>query len=98
MSNQEFTYNCELCGAQCCRNWNTARYDKTMVNEQGICIYLDTNTNLCTIYENRPTFCRVYDWYNENFSNNMSLEKYLLGQELGCRTLQKIAKRRKKIQ
>ena len=94
MQEKEFTNNCELCGAQCCRNWNPARYDKTIVNENGICKYLNTDTNLCTIYENRPDFCRVYKWYDIQFSQHMSLDKFLSEQKLGCKVLQKISKRR----
>ena len=51
-------------------------------------------TNLCTIYENRPDFCRIYKWYEIQFSQYMSLDKFLSGQKLGCKVLQKISKRR----
>ena len=68
MEEKEFINNCESCGAQCCRNWNPAQYDKTIVDEKGICKYLNTDTNLCTIYENRPDFCQIYKWYEIQFS------------------------------
>ena len=96
MIDKEFIYNCEACGAQCCRNWNPAKYDKTIVNEQGICKYLNVNTNLCTIYETRPDFCRIYKWYEQQYSMTISLEQFLSEQKLGCKVLQKIAKRRNK--
>ncbi|MEG3437161.1 YkgJ family cysteine cluster protein [Pannus brasiliensis CCIBt3594] len=31
----------------------------SMVGEGGWCIHFDHQTRLCTIYENRPIFCRV---------------------------------------
>lgn len=30
----------------------------------GVCYFLDEETNLCDIYEDRPIFCRVEDLYN----------------------------------
>ena len=96
MENREFINNCESCGAQCCRNWNPAYFDKNIVDENGICIYLNTQTNLCTIYEKRPIFCRTYAWYEKTYSSTMSLERYLHEQKMGCKTLKKIAERRNK--
>ena len=84
----EFQYKCENCGA-CCRHWNPARYNKEIVNEKGDCIYLDINTKLCTIYNNRPDFCRVNKWYNLHFSN-IKWEHYTTQQILGCNILRKL--------
>ena len=96
MINTEYLYNCETCGAQCCKNWNPARYDRTIVDERGVCKYLNTTTNLCTIYNERPNFCRVYTWYYEQYKDQKSLQDFLSSQRLGCDILQKIAQRRNK--
>ena len=95
MEELEFLNNCENCGAQCCKNWNPLKFDPSIVNDKGICIYLDTNTNLCTIYNNRPYFCRVYEYYEKELSSKMSLETYLHKTKIGCKALQKMAKRSK---
>ena len=94
MKNKEYLNNCELCGAQCCRNWFPAKYDENLVDKNGICKYLNQSTNLCTIYDNRPDFCKVYEWYDKKFLTEMSLDRYLFEQELMCIVLQRIAKRR----
>lgn len=53
----------------------------SMVGEDGWCINYDKNTRKCTIYENRPRFCRVkpdifiemYDILPEEF-NSFAIE------------------------
>ena len=86
----EYTYDCELCGAQCCRNWNPAQYDPNLVNDDGICIYLNPTTNLCSIYEYRPDFCRVNVWYEKMYSKKMSLNQFIECQKLGCDILKQL--------
>jgi Fe-S-cluster containining protein len=93
MDTTEFINNCESCGAQCCRNWNLQRFDPSIVDENGVCIYLNQETNLCTIYNNRPVFCRVYEYYWQVKSNEMSLEEYLRKSKVGCKVLQNMSKR-----
>lgn len=88
----EFTNNCESCGAQCCKNWNIARFDPSMSDENGVCIYLDKNTNLCTIYDDRPIFCRVYQYFTQ--VSNMPFEQMTYHAKQGCKALQKMSKRR----
>jgi Fe-S-cluster containining protein len=89
-----FDNNCEKCGAQCCKNWNPANFDSSIVDNYGNCIYLDLNTNLCTIYNERPEFCRTDEYYYNNFTNIMSLEQYLQKQKEGCELLKKIAQQK----
>lgn len=91
MEHFEFTNNCEECGAQCCKNWNPARYDRNMVDNNGTCIHLDKQTNLCTIYNTRPDFCRMDLWYEKRYSNFMTLEKFLQTQRMGCEILKNIS-------
>ena len=81
----EFVYKCENCGA-CCRFWNPAHYDANIVDEHGNCIYLDLNTNKCTIYAERPMFCRVNEWYyaQPEINQNQSYEDYIFQQKIGC--------------
>lgn len=79
----EIIYKCENCG-ECCKNWNPARYDRNIVDKNGVCKYLDINTNLCTIYDTRPDFCRIDVWYEKSLKNKMSWEEYLRLNKLGC--------------
>lgn len=87
----EFEYKCENCGA-CCRFWNPAKYDPTIVDKNGNCKYLDLNTKKCTIYDNRPIFCRIEAWYhaNEDINKNYSYEEFIRQQKIGCDILIKL--------
>lgn len=84
MQKFEFEYKCENCGA-CCRNWNPASYDSTICDENGVCKYLDQNTNLCTIYETRPVFCRCDEMFN--LQNEMNYEEYIKVMKICCDAL-----------
>ena len=77
----DFNNNCQTCGAQCCKNWNPASFDSSIVDNYGNCIYLDLTTNLCTIYDKRPEFCRTYEYYYNNFTHSLTLEQYLQKQK-----------------
>lgn len=80
----EFTYKCENCGA-CCRFGNPGRFDPNIVNEHGDCIYLDLKTKLCTIYENRPIFCRLHEWYSITYDPELvPFDVYVILQKIGC--------------
>ena len=93
MEKFDFQYKCENCG-ECCKNWNPANYNPDIVDENGVCIYLNSN-NLCTIYETRPDFCRNDLWYELQYKDKMSLEEYLHWQLIGCKALIEIGQRRK---
>ncbi len=94
MKQFDFQYKCQDCG-ECCKNWNPARFDPNIVDKNGICIYLDQKTNLCTIYETRPDFCRDDVWYELQYKDIISLEEYLRDLTMGCRALIEIGQRRK---
>ena len=88
----DFVYKCEGCG-ECCKNWMPAKYDPSMVDEQGNCKYLDLNTNLCTQYDSRPDFCRIDKSYEIFYKDKMSFEEYLCKAKIGCEGLIQISKR-----
>ena len=59
-----------------------------MAKSDGVCKYLDESTNLCTIYDERPIFCRVDELYEKNLSEVMSREEfYRLNKEV-CKKFQ----------
>lgn len=63
-----------------------------MCDEDGVCIYLDKNTNLCTIYDNRPLICRVDDIYDAGYYNNLSRSEYYKMNHECCEELKKLLK------
>ena len=69
-----------LCKASCCRlqfamskqdveegivRWELKQPYLIAVNEQGYCTHLKEGTCHCTIYENRPGPCRIFDCRND---------------------------------
>ena len=61
---------------------------KIMSSADGVCKYLDRDTNLCTIYEKRPLLCNVDAVYDKFYSKQMSKEIfYQLNQRI-CKLLQ----------
>lgn len=59
-------FDCSKCGL-CCRSLgkNPIFKECGLDPGNGICIYLDKETNLCTIYEDRPLICRVDELYEK---------------------------------
>ena len=49
---------CDQCGT-CCRNIRRSKFSEGLDRGDGVCKNLDTSTNLCTIYAERPIFCNV---------------------------------------
>jgi len=59
-----------------------------MAKPDGVCKYLDEATNLCTIYNERPIFCRVDELYEKNLSNKMSREDFYRINKEVCKKFQ----------
>lgn len=81
--NQKF--KCSQCGA-CCRNLDKNSDLISYHNGDGICKYLNTEKNLCSIYEERPIFCRVDEGY-KFFKNELTLEEYYQKNKEMCEVL-----------
>lgn len=95
----EMEYKCIKCG-MCCRNLDTSDVYKDLHRGDGICIYLDLEKNLCTIYKNRPTLCNIDLSYDEYFLQIYSKEEYYELNYKGCRNLwekKKIERKKRKI-
>lgn len=69
------SFPCDCCGL-CCRNLDKSDIYVNMHNGDGICFYLNTETNLCTIYDNRPLKCNIIESYNL-FSDSYSMDEYI---------------------
>ena len=80
-------FPCERCGC-CCRRVGAVFFARHMAKPDGVCEYLDEATNLCTIYEERPIFCRVDELYEKNLSDKMSrADFYRINKEV-CKKFQ----------
>ena len=56
----------------------------------GVCKYLDDDTNHCVIYENRPLFCNVDEAYDAYFRPHMSRAEYNVHNSNACKQLQSL--------
>ena len=85
MINDKFP--CERCG-QCCRRVGEVFFARHMARPDNVCKFLDEATNLCTIYETRPLFCRVDEMYEKTFSHEMSREEFYRVNKEFCKKFQ----------
>lgn len=67
-------FKCDKCG-ECCRNLQKLPIYNDLHNGDGICRYLKNNE--CSIYENRPLFCRVDECYEVLFKDQLTYDDYL---------------------
>lgn len=69
-------FQCDKCGL-CCIGLNRDELTADMHNGDGICKNLDMEHMLCRIYEKRPVFCRVEDFYEQHLADKMEKEEFL---------------------
>lgn len=69
-------FRCSQCGL-CCRNIGGVPALREYHNGDGICNMLDKETNLCTIYKERPLLCNVAAAYDAYFSQYYTEEEFL---------------------
>ena len=67
------SFPCDKCGL-CCRHVNRVE----LADKDGVCKYLDTSSNLCIIYERRPLFCRVDEYYDKFYKDEITKEEYYI--------------------
>ena len=77
-------FNCTSNCGICCRHV-AVHPDVPAVD--GVCTKLDTCTNKCTIYNDRPLVCRVVDGYIL-YKDGMSEDEYLQANYAACKKLQ----------
>lgn len=65
---------CDKCG-ECCRNLHNSPIYKDLHDGDGVCRYLDGN--ICSIYEERPLFCRVDECYEAFYKDTLDYNEYL---------------------
>ena len=80
-------FPCERCGC-CCRKVGELKFVQNMALSDGTCKYLDKQSNLCKIYDNRPIFCRVDDFYDKFLSQTISRDEFYQKNKVKCRLFQ----------
>lgn len=80
-------FKCDSCGC-CCRNIYKSELYIDLNKGDGTCKYLVGN--LCSIYENRPLFCRVDECYDLFFKDTMSRDEYYKLNTEECKKLKKL--------
>lgn len=78
-------FECDKCG-KCCESLNNSELYNDLNNGEGICVYYDNTTHLCTIYENRPLKCNVEKAYSL-FKDYITHEEYLKLNYEACKKL-----------
>lgn len=58
----------------------------------GVCKFLNDETNFCSIYDQRPLLCNVNESYKVYFEKYMSLEQYHEENHKACKLLKSITK------
>lgn len=86
-------FPCTNCG-QCCRLVNMSSATAFLDRGDGVCQYLDTVTNLCTIYHQRPIICNISVFYNKHLSQTLSWEEYVNMNLEMCRKFQEDARKK----
>lgn len=79
-------FQCSKCGA-CCRNLDKSIHFAEYHSGDGVCMYLDDSTNLCTIYEQRPLLCNIDEAYDTYFKTYMTREEYNTQNHNVCESL-----------
>lgn len=79
-------FPCKRC-ACCCKNVGSTPWGKEFSLPSGICRYLDTTSNLCTIYQQRPIFCNVDAYYEKYLSTIMTREEFYQLNQQQCEKL-----------
>lgn len=74
MINKEFP--CTSCG-KCCRNVSLSKQTAFLDRGDSICRYFNEDTNLCTIYNQRPLVCRVEDYYDVFLSDKYDWDEFV---------------------
>lgn len=79
-------FRCDGCGL-CCRVVGLTATYQHLDRGDGVCRHLNTKTNECNIYDNRPDICRVDGLYESLFKKYMSLDDYYEMNYSACETL-----------
>lgn len=69
-------FPCTACG-KCCRRVSVSEQTAYLSRGDGVCRYLDEQSNLCTIYQTRPLVCRVEDYYRAHLAEQYTWTEFV---------------------
>lgn len=69
-------FPCDQCGA-CCKQVNLSEATSALDRGDGICKHLNTKTNLCTVYHDRPDICRIDSQYHLHYASQYSWDIFV---------------------
>lgn len=78
MNHLKYTpFPCISCG-KCCRNISNVPAPLSALDRgDGICKFLNEQNNLCSIYNERPIFCRIDAYYEKYLKQEMSWVQFV---------------------
>ena len=79
-------YECDCCGL-CCMNVGDSPLYYDLDRGDGICLFFDCKSHLCSIYDERPDRCNIDKTYELYFRNIMSKEQYYQFNYDACKKL-----------
>ena len=74
--------DCSKCNAPCCRN-----VVDDLSRGDGVCRFLDEETNRCSIYDRRPLICNTDKMFEAFYSQFMSRDEFDEMNRRACRGL-----------
>lgn len=80
-------FPCTKCGA-CCKNIAGIKELESYDLGNGVCKHLDTQSNECKIYANRPMICRIETMYEKVYFRQYSKEEFYALNIEACKVLQ----------
>ena len=82
-------FPCEKCGI-CCRLVGQTPWGKQLALPNGVCRWLDQETNLCRIYEERPIFCNVDKYYEKYYKGKIARTEFYSINIIECDKLKRM--------
>lgn len=82
-------FPCDQCGS-CCRSLAGCELYADLDRGDGICRFLNTNSNLCMIYEQRPNKCNVAKMYSQLYARQCSWKEFVVMNKRSCQILKQL--------
>ena len=82
-------FPCTTCG-ECCKKVNLSAETSSLDRGDGTCVYFDTKTNLCSIYEDRPNICRVDYQYEKHYKQLLSWDDFVSVNLKACKEIKNL--------
>ena len=84
-------FPCTSCGL-CCKHISHIKELKEYDLGNGVCKYLNLDTNECLMYDKRPDICKVDEMFNKKYHKCYTKEEFYKLNADACNRLQKLYK------